>query len=304
MDKKITMTDDGSLQLMSKYEGTKGTYEIFGDGEKKPLVETETFNLYVAKLPSGQLGLMMIAKSQENNNVIQKQTNIIATLQEMALTEEETAEIKPHYGTLFPTMVETLMTDESDSRMVLFMGYDPAISTYKQLVPLTVALKDQRIDLQTGLWFLGKYMKLLDFVHVVGFTIGLVDKSNWLVETDLHGVFVLNWLDAKEGSLTNEDINEDIKSAAKIVWQAAGGTDENDPLYDEDIMSVEGHAEFVTYLKYLMSNEIKSADKEMITIYEMADRLWERVPDPGGYNPDGKKRPFHNWVVYPMTTTK
>jgi hypothetical protein len=292
---KITLDTDESpkTDTTEDFEG-KGIYKV----QKEALMETDTHSLYVATLPSGQIGLMMIAKDASSNYLVQKQSHILATLQEMADYANEGVTIKPNYGVFFPKLVEFLMTEEDEPRAVLFMGYDPAISTYKQLIPLSVILKDQRVDLQTGVWLLGKYLKVLDFVHVSDFTVGFVDETNWLIEPDLHGIFILNWFEAIESNSTDENRCEDIKSATKIVWQAVGGTDTNDPPYDEAVLSKEGYAEFVAFLKKLISGDIKTADEERQFLYDMADRIWERVPDEGGYNPDGKKRPFHNWVVY------
>jgi len=281
------------------FEGEKGTYEIFSIGGK-PLVEATTYNLVVAKIPSGQYGLVMIASKPDYNYLIEKQAHILATLQEVAAAEND-AKIKPNYGAFFPNMIEVMSTEEDPPRVGVIMGYDSVITSYKQLVPLSVALKGQRVDLQTGLWLLGKYLKLLDFVHANGFTIGFVDDTNWLIETALHGVFVLNFFEALEKDVVDEERAKDVISAANIVWHAVGGTEGNDPPYDESIMSKEGYDEFVIVLKRMMSGDVKSAGEEMTALYEMADRIWERLPDPGGWTEDGKKRPFHEWVTYPVT---
>lgn len=290
--------DGADLTHELDYPGEDGTIGIYGVSGK-PLVETSTYRLAVAKYPTGQLGLVMVALKPEYNYLVDKQTNILATLQQIAAEQDSKYEIKPHYGAFFPSLVETMETDDAPSRKGVFMGYDPAVISYKQLVPLSVALQDQRVDLQTAVWMLGKYLKILEYVHSIGFAVNFVDETNWLIEKDLHGVFILNWMDTIEENAKPDDFAADIMSAAKIVWQAVGGKDDQDPPYDEGIMSKEGYDEFVSFLKRIMTGEIKSAGEEMTALYEMADRIWERVPDVGGYNPDGKKRPFHTWVTYP-----
>jgi hypothetical protein len=288
-----------SLTHEFDFEGKDGLIEIYGIAGK-PLVETSMWRLVIAKYPSGQNGLVMIASKPEFNYLVEKQAHVLTTLQEMAAAEDALPGIMPHYGAFFPTMVQTMQTEEDEPRSGVFMGYNPAVSTYKQLVPLSVALAGKRVDLQTGLWMLGKSLKVLEFVHAIGLTVGFVDESNLLLETALHGVFILNWMDAIEESATEEDKKAEIKKIAEIVWRAVGGTEKSDPPYDEKVMSKTGYDEFVAVLKRLMSGDAKSAGDEMTALYEMADRIWARVDDPGGHNTDGKKRPFHEWVTYPL----
>lgn len=282
------------------FQGASGasyeTYSIAG----KPLVETSTYKLVITKLPTGQFGLVMMASKPEFNYLIEKQTHILTTLQEIADSEDAEAKIKPNYGAFFPKMIEMMESGEDAPRTGVVMGYIPAIVDYKQLVPLTIALKNVRVDLQTAVWMLGKGLKVLDFVHALGFAVNNVDETNILIETALHGVFILNWMDALEDGVTDEDQKADVVALANIVWRAAGGTDAAEPPFDEKVMSKEGHDDFVLFLKRLMSGDFKTAVEEMAALYAMADRIWARVPDPKGYNADGMKRPFHDWVTYPV----
>jgi hypothetical protein len=282
------------------YPGKSGTFEIYSIGGE-PLVTTSGYKLLIAKFPTGQPGLVMIAAKSNENWLVEKQAHFLATLQDMAAFAASGAKIQPNYGAFMPVMVEAMQTDEESARAGVFMGYGPETKSYKELVPLSVALKDQRVDLQTALWMLGKYLKVLDFVHVMGFAVNFVDETNFLVETVKHGVFTLNWMYTLEGSDANpESQKADIVNLAGIVWRASGGTEKSDPPYDEAIMSKAGYDEFVAFLKRLLAGDTKPAGDEMTALYEMADRIWTRVDDPGGYNPDGKKRPFHDWVTYPV----
>ncbi len=280
------------------FHGESGeTYEAYSIGGKA-LVETPVYKLVVTKLPSGQLGLTMIAVDSSQNYLIEKQANFLYTLQDMASDADSSSKIKPRYGGLFPQLIDMMNTGETDRKGVI-LGYMPPTDSYKKLIPLPVALKGVRVDLQTAVWLLGKTLKLMDFVHVQGFSVGFVDETNLLIEPDLHGIFILNWMDAVEDA-TDEDQKQDIVALAGIVWRAAGGTDISEPPFDESVMSKAGHDEFVAFLARLMKGEMASVAEEMALLYAMADRIWERVPDPDGYNADKKKRPFHNWVTYPV----
>jgi hypothetical protein len=69
--------------------GVWGEFEIFGiktkdDLKGYPLVSTEVFKIYVAKLSSGQLGLMKIATSSENNSILENEAKTLKKLQKIA----------------------------------------------------------------------------------------------------------------------------------------------------------------------------------------------------------------------------
>lgn len=295
----------GDAALASKlshefdFDGASGaSYEAYSVAGKA-LVATSTYKILVVKLPSGQLGLGMVAATVADNWLVEKQQHILATLLEMAKAEDEGVAHAPNYGALFPTLVDTFDTGGDEARAGLVMGFNPTVKTYKQLIPLAVALKGKRVDLQTGTWMLSKMLKLLDFVHAQDFALNFVDETNYLIEPDLHGAFVLNWMDTIEDGVTDDDKSADITALAELVWRAAGGTATANPPHDADVMSKDGYDRFIAYLKHLIA-EPNSAGEEMTALLALADTIWERVPDPGGYTADGKKRPFHLWKTYSL----
>lgn len=280
------------------FVGASGaSYEAYSFAGK-PLLETPTFKLAITKLPSGQFGLTMIASDPKHNWRIETQQHVLHTLQEMAAFEDaETKTDKPFFGALFPTMVDTMDTGEDSPRAGLVMGFHPEIASYKQLVPLSVVLKGgKRVDLQTAVWMLSKALKLMDFVHAMGFAINWIDEDNYLIETARHGVFILNWMESIEEASVDEQ-KTDIKDLANLVWAAAGGTEKSNPPHDEKIMDKAGYDNFVAFLKRLMS-EPNTAGNEMDALLVLADSIWERTTFPGVRTADGKKRPFHEFVTY------
>lgn len=289
---------ESALKHEFDYGGEKGTYEVFSISGKS-LAETDAYKLVVAKNPAGQLALAMLATTADKNEAVDRQARVLTTLQSIAdeidNESEAAGDVPPHYGAFFPMALETFRTPD-DERLGVFLGYSPAISTYKQLVPLSVATAESRVDLKTSAWILGKLMKLLDYVHNCGFTIGFVDGSNVLLETALHGVFVLDWTDADEDATVDSQLAE-VAKAAKLVWTAAGGTDEADPPYDESVMTKDQHGQFIEFLNSLMEGTINAR-----TAYEQAyplyDTIWPKEDKSDEYG-TVNKRPFHNWVVYP-----
>lgn len=297
----VTTGSDSTLVSMGIYPGAGGAYEIFGvkaDGaEPGPLVDTGVFKLYVAKLPTGQIGLMKINSIPEAAAVLEREARILRTMQAIATALDNEAGPKetPYYGAQFPNPVESLAP--GDGRFVMFLGYHSTITTYRQLVPISVLVKTQRVDLKSIQWMLGKLLKLLAYVHSLGFSVGLVDASNELVETTVHGVFVLDFSNASEEA-TDEECLAEVASAAKIAWLAAGGSETNVPPYDPGIMSKEGYEEYIGFLQRLTRGETEGASVELTAIYEMADRIWpkESKTDETG---SVVKRPFHLFATYP-----
>jgi hypothetical protein len=277
------------------YEGEKGTYNVFSIGGE-PLVETEYYRLVIAQNPSGQLGVAMVATSVDNNPFVDRHVRMVNTLQTSAAlldTEAQAKDKKPlNYGALFPTALETFTSD--DGRLGVFLGYHPVIKTYKQLVPMCIALENKRVDLKSAAWILGKGLKLLDFLHYMDFTLGFVHESNLFLETTEHGVFALDLTTANEDA-TNADKLAEVGELAKVVWSATGGTDTDAPPYDESIMTPDEHAQFVGFLKALKDGSL-TAREAHTAAYIMYDQIWPKQP---GGSTGGLKRDWHEWVTYP-----
>lgn len=287
----IVVEDPHGLEKMGKYTGAAGVYEIFSLSGGGPLMATDVFALYPAKLPSGQLGLMKISQGGKYNDVLDQEARILATLKTMA--DEDAA---TNYGAFFPQLVEAFVPDGVD-RQVLFLGYHPSVREYRQLVPMTVAIPDnKRVDLQTVAWMLAKGAKLLSFVHETGFSIGFVDASNILLEPNLHGVFALDFSNASEEALTEEG-QQEVRDFCRLVWNAGGGSVDKRPPHDTEIMSVEDHEDFVAFLKDLVTGEWGARDV-VTALYERADRYWPKTGIEGDPT-KGLKRQFHSWVLLP-----
>ncbi len=299
----VPVTGTEGLVKMADYVGKDGTYEIFGVKTAEgigPLVQTENWRLFVARGPTGQIGLMKVNRPDAlGYDELEKEVRILRTLQLIAADIDAKTESlnKPFHGANFPVVLETI--EPEAGKLVVFLGYHPSITTYRQLLPVSVALRDVRVDLQTSVWMLGKLLKTLIFVHDLGFTVGLVDESNVLIEPAVHGVLVLDLTAANEYPTEAEQLAE-VAAAAKLVWNAVGGTDESEPPHDADIMSVAAHAEFVSHLRRMMEGKTEGARAEHTMIYTpnagLADRTWPKVPNS---DKSGMKRPFHEYVTYP-----
>lgn len=299
----VPVTGTEGLEKMAEYEGASGVYEIFGVKTEEgfnPLVETEIWRLFVAKTPSGQIGLMKVNRPDTDSYVaLEKEVRVLRTLQSIAsqIDTETEGPNKPFHGANLPVVLETI--EPEDGKLVVFLGYHPTITTYRQLVPVSVALTDVRVDMQTGTWMFGKLLKTLSFIHNLGFTVGLLDATNTLIEKDVHGVLILDLTAANEEPTEAEQLAE-VAAAAGIVWNAVGGTNETEPPHDKEVMSRAAHAEFTSHLRRMMESKTDGAAAEHTMIYTpevgLADRTWPKVAISDG---SGMKRQFHDFITYP-----
>lgn len=293
---KLVSPEAAGLKRKGSYEGSAGMFEIYGVGDDaEPLVTTDVWRLYVAALPSGQLGLMKIAATSEMNDVLNKEEGILQIVQQAASDADDEAEgqgKRPYYfGAQVPAVIESF---NAGGRHAMVLRFHPCIATYKQFTPLSLVVKDSRVDLQTSVWLLGKSLRLIDFLYrVCGIAIGHVGASNTLIETEQHGVFVPDFSSANDSAVLKDHLAE-VALVTRMVWEAAGGTDSKDPPYDAGIMTVDQHAEFVEFLRRMI-NDPQIAAEEHEALYELANRIWPKVPGADG----NLKRPFHGFCTYP-----
>lgn len=292
-----------SLIHMNVYDGISGQFEIFGikseaNPNGEPLVETEDYRLYVAKLPSGQFGLMKISINNNLSEVLENEISLLEKAQsvsdEIDQKYDSLTTDQPYYGASFPKIVERI---DAGGRAGMFLGYNQCIQSYKQLVPLSAITANVRVDLKTTQWVLGKLLKVISFFHGWRMHCGvkLINTSNVLVETNLHGVFVLDFSRATTEP-TDQDYVNDIVGAGKIAWQISGGTDKNDPPHDPEIMSKENYVEYVKFIRRLMEGRSSAAYEEFMAIYDLSDKIWPKVPK---FDGNGTKRQFHEFKTYP-----
>ncbi len=289
---------DTSLVHVGNHEGTTGTFEIFGNGiygGYTPLASTDDFNIFATRFPSGQMGLMKISKTPEAVTLLLKEEKTLRTLQAISAQIDEDSIRKGgnafYYGSMFPRVHDSF--HETDVT-VLFLGFDPnTIASYRQFVPLSVLTHERRVDIQTSVWILGKALKLLDFLHSNGYTLGFIDGTNMFLETSLHGVFMLDFSSA-DAVTSQEAQRAEVITLAHIVWEAVGGTDSSDPPFANQQMTSTDFTDFIAFFKHLTNGV--SAIEAHKALYELAERIWGKGEKKASGN---YGRPFHPYISYP-----
>jgi hypothetical protein len=292
-----------SMILLRVYQGIGGEYQIFGiqsgDGSPSPLVNAKNYRLYLTQLPSGRVGLLKLAATADDNPLLEHEWCILTDLHQLAFQYDQQAianHLKTYnYGAMFPEPLEKF---DAEGRVALFVGFHQDISEFKQLSPLSVLLKDQRVDLQTSVWILGKLLKLLIFTHESGYTNRFIRPGNILVETALHGVFCLDWLYARDESESNpDDYVNDLQAAADLIWKITGGISDCPPPYDPDLLNEDHYQKFLAFLQELRIGN-QSPREYQRQLYQLADQIWPNVPKASG---NGLKRQFHLFQTYSLT---
>jgi len=292
---------DNSLVEMGSYNGLTGRYSLYGlksdtNSNGVPIATTSSSKLFIIKTPSGQFGLMKISADQSSNDSIVNEYEAIHKLQSIAHEVDVDCAKKnlilPNYGAFFPEVIEIF---NAGSRKAMFLGFVGLIESYKQLLPLSSLIKKERVDLQTGHWILGKYLKILSFIHDCGYSVGLVNPTNILLETSLHAVLILDFSLAQP-NINSSIISQEISSIAKIVWQAAGGSDSQSPPHDSDIMSLKNYDLYLSFISNLIKGTNDDTDTVLAKLYELSDNIWPKVPKEDGTS--GLKRQFHPWSTY------
>lgn len=277
------------------HQGGLGRYQILGCGEGlEPLARTKTFVLYPVEMPTGQLGLFKLA-TEVHNDVLRREFELMQSLQRRA--REIDAEViadggKPLlYGAQFPSLLESI---DAGGRFGMFLGFHESIQIYSAFQPAGLLLRDEHVDLRTAVWVLGKGLRLLDFAHRLNTAlIGFVDPTNILLETVHHGVFVLDW--SRASAFNSETARQEVIDLAKIVWWAVGGTAEAEPPLAGGVLTAEGHAQYVVFLRRLIAGELDAGEAHA-SLYRLADELWDR--ESVSWDPTKTKRHFHLWRTY------
>jgi hypothetical protein len=282
------------------YRGGLGQYQVLGCGEElKPLARTPTFLLYPTETPSGQLGLFKLAFEATHNGLVRREFDLLQRLQRRA--QEIDAEVVADggspllYGAQFPTSLESV---DAGERFGMFLGFHESIKHYSAFQPIGLLLRDEFVDLRTAAWVLGKGLRLLDFAHRLNsVTVGFIGPSNLLLETVHHGVFVLDWSRAQE--FNSSVARQEVISLAKIIWWAVGGTAEAEPPLAGEVLTAEGHNQYVAFLQRLVAGELDAGEAHA-ALYRLADELWEReiIPDNPPRVPPRTKRHFHLWRTF------
>ena len=238
----------------------------------RAVASTATYRLYLAQeWPSGEWRLLQIAATPEDSGGLDRAAFLLRRFADSgtqldAEYEKLHSGKHLHYERLHPGLVASFLSPEQGDRRINILAL-AAVPDLRQVIPLSsLRRKDrQRVDPETSAWIMGRLLKLLTFVHAEGVANRAMTPNNILLDPEQHFAVTLDWSIARifPGVVPTDHVKSDIKSAAKAVFYALGGSSSN------ATWPHEGHEPYIDLLRQLMCAGAPDADKALDQFYEL-----------------------------------
>lgn len=264
-------------------EGSSYTYRI---GDK--VGTTKTYNLYrCTQLETRRDALLMIALNTKSNGVLDRLAYLLRELKKQsdqleeafnAVKERPEQRLNYHFG--FPELLESFRAPESQGRRRVNVIAFACADRIGEMVPLSnIVKKDgQRVDLQSSVWILGKFLKVLAFAHDQGVEVGRLSMSNLLIQPSEHLVTIFDWSSAQlhsTGEVPRDSRRDEISALARSVIGALGGNAARRHI-PRDEKDADTYDRYTRFLFQLVGGRWADAHAAHSDFYEMVDGLWER----------------------------
>lgn len=269
--------------------GQNGNYEIV-----RKLGSSEYMNYHICRDDADNWQVLAIASTAEQNAVIDRTEYLLKRLIENSeKCEEEFAQQaqsgrRIHYDWLFPQVVDQFVLHEQGERRVNILTF-PDVNLRKAFALTQISEKEQRVDLKTSAWIMGRFLKLLGFLHESSVLTPIL-TSNFLLEPDNHRLLMLNWTGAEIGDVpTPAQQCFAIKQAAECVLLLLGA-EYADGAWHYSYKLGDGEDRYIRCLQTMHKGEYFSAYQAHATFYEVVDSLWDKR--------------FHPFTAYEKKTIK
>lgn len=263
----------------------KRSYEV---GDK--LAEAKACRIYLCKDNAGRQLLLIIAKTVGQNGYASRAAYILKLLAEKSdfyeaeySQQPEPKGAKVHYDWLFPELVDNFVCQEQGGRQVNILALrDVEVSKVFPLAKLHE--REERVDLKTSAWIIGRLLKLLTFAHEQGVFVKNLTEHDILIGPERHNMTLLLWDEAElfEGKVPADTSRQDITSAAKLALRILGCDGEGNYShsgYAED----EGGEYFKEYLELIRdmaAGKRQTAYMAFKEFYELIKQTWGRQYHP------------------------
>lgn len=241
------------------------------------------FKVYEGSVDANPCLLIKIATSIEENGSLDREAFLLDKMRkEATATEEAYAAIKKDKGMLnyhffFPDIVESITPADQGGRRVNVLSFAHIAKELVDLVPIEhLVLRDHVvIDPRTSAWIMGKLLKMLDFAHRQGISVGDLSGENILINREQHYVSVFDWSMASLSSeaLSSHVIAGEISAAASEVILALGGNPENGEIPPDKQLEDQRYENF---LKRLVGGRESNARKAGDEFYKLVWSMWPR----------------------------
>lgn len=198
---------------------------------------------------------------------------------------EATLNRRLHFDLLFPSLVENFTSSEGQGRrqinILSFTDMDA-----REFMPLTqIMAKNQRVDLKTSAWIIGRMLKLLGFVIMSRVSASFTPEK-FLLGPEKHHLMLLDWVNAHTvfGSSV-EDVNLNILRIGQCGLDLIGATyDQKNWEYAYPLEENEyEYIDFLHRMATLSGNFYRSYDDALVPhrlFYSVVDRAWGKAYHP------------------------
>jgi len=245
----------------------------------------EAFKVYLCKDADGNLLFLQIAKdnSAENSAILEKSAYTLRELQRYAdqieqVHSENNSGKTVGYDRFFPQVVQSERAGEDQgNRMVniLSIKMDPRDPTgIDSMIPLAkIPASSQKVDEKTSAWIMGRFLKLLAFLHHVGIGIDITPENVLLSGPEqYHNIVLFDWSKAlfANMSLLPASWIGNVRSAAQTTLQLLDAAEGSSPTPEYDaFLTMLARKTFVELSKHF--GDSHEVHREF---YELIGRLW------------------------------
>ncbi|MBI2473263.1 hypothetical protein HYV70_01785 [Candidatus Uhrbacteria bacterium] len=256
----------------------------------KSVAKTPHYELFYCETENGRQCLMQIAKAPEHNGVLDRFAYVLRELKHKADELEEEHEEKKkdpangipahvflNYDLGFPQVVDSFISSEQGGCRINILAFRE-VERVSDMHPLAkyIRVANERCDLRTSIWIMGRTLKLIDLVHMMGFSLQEMKTGNILIQPEEHHVVLFNpGIQMCPGEVPLEQRRKEIAQATTSVIQLLGGnilTRE----FPQDLKSEIGCKEYTDHLLMLAAGGEYDAHAAYRRFYQLIDRFWER----------------------------
>lgn len=282
-------------------------FDTFLTLEGTPWVRNSEYTLYVCS-STGRYGVAKVSARvdpddesplpqrviAENAESLRREAKMLTWLRSQSIALDATMPAGKEYfhHSFFPEVIAECETD--DGGYVEILGYPLIIKSLASLEPASRILAEgQRTGLESA-WVLGKFFKVLWFIHKRGITNGHIDADNVLLATGEHLPILFDWRFSQKGVYRKSAHDQEIMQATQIYVDLVGGHYDGTHVYlpfDGDVMTEAQNAQFAANFERILSGNCGSAYEEWARFYEIAHAVWPKYLNGEGV----MQHPFHTF---------
>ncbi len=131
---------------------------------------------------------------------------------------------------------------------------------------------------------MGKFLKVLAFVHDQGVTVETITPDNMLIEPAQHYIAFFDWSDAQlsSGTVTSEKARREASECARVVMSALGGSSDTGGLPAHPDLTDGRYAGLLTKIARGGYSDASMAHADF---YRLIRELWPRMPNRSAFHP-------------------